>query len=401
MSKHIEDRLDAMLAPLRDHHAQLDEIAQARVRARLETALARGDVAAEVNATQRLGRARVAAVAGAAAVAVLVIVAVRGRSPQADKNAGTGGPVPLGRLAAPAVVDRSASDRLTGAMAKAAADVTPGAGHASPTGVGKAVPASSASAATKGSAGSNVGATKVAITAPVTVVAGASAQLNVGDAAVTVYGPGRLSPTSDGAVAEAPSILVDRAQSDRPWSVRFHGVKIVATQAVFAATHQADVGVTVMRGEITLICPSGTRTIRAGASGSCEPATKPQIARPRVTARTPPSSSPAQPPVPDVPADPAVRSAEAYHQAEVAMRGELDAAHDALLAVIDTRPDSLDAATALLYLARMAAVRGDVSAAFDYLARLDRHPHGAELTTPVANLRVALARYANIQSLKP
>jgi hypothetical protein len=394
MTEHIDDRLDAMLAPLRDHQAQFDEIAQARVRVHLEAALAQIDAAAEVKAAQRWGRGRVTILAGvAAAAALLIIVAAREGSPRTDNSVGAGGPPRIqGPAATGGAADRSASDRVTGLTGNGVAGVADGAGYSRPPAVGRGAPGGSVTG--PGDSGASKGAGRV--TAPVTVAAGASAQLDVGDAAVTVYGPGRLSPVPDGAVVEAASLVVDRVQGDAPWSVRFHGVKIVAMRATFAAAHRTEVRVTVMRGEIVLICPSGTRTIRAGASGSCEPA-----AKRRVTTAARLDSSPAQPPAPDVPSSPAVVPADAYRQADAAMRGDLDAAHEALLAVIDTHPDSLDAASALLYLARMAAVRGDISSAFDYLARLDRHPRRAVLTMSATNLRVALARYANVQSLKP
>jgi hypothetical protein len=379
MSTPTESRLDAMMAPLREHRAELDEIAQARVRARLEAAMAQADAAAG-NALPRWRRGRVIALAAAAA-AVGVVVAARDGSPRADDSAGAGQAVAITEPAAKAdSPDPTAAARATGPLAEGAAGFVP-----------DFTPRPRA-------AGTKQAADRAAI-APVTVAAGESANLNVGDAAVTVYGPGRLSLAPDGAIVDAASIMVDRAQGDEPWSVRFHGIKIVAMQATFAVAHQTEVRVTVMRGEIALFCPSGTQTIRAGASGSCEPAAKLRLARTRVMAAA--AVRPAPPPAPEVPSGPAAVPADAYREADAAMRGDLDAARDALLAVIDAHPSSLDAATALLYLARMAAVRGDTPAAFDYLTRLDRHPFSAMFTASVANLRVTLARYANVQSLKP
>jgi hypothetical protein len=71
-------------------------------------------------------------------------------------------------------------------------------------------------------------------------------------------------------------------------------------------------------------------------------------------------------------------------------RGDLDAARQALLAIVDGTSDSLDAATALLDLARLAATHGDPSGALGYLDRLDRHPRRAALAAAAAHLRTTL-----------
>ncbi|HEX7835956.1 MAG TPA: hypothetical protein VF469_00765, partial [Kofleriaceae bacterium] len=272
------------------------------------------------------------------------------------------------------------------------------------TGVGAtntagAVPASGSPAAKAPGAG-------VAPTTAVTVAAGESAQLTLGGAAVTVYGPGRLSPTSDGAIVEAAGIVVDRPHGDAPWSVRYHGVKIVVTHATFAIDrgHGAEIRVSVLRGEIELNCSSGSRTIHSGASATCEPDSKARIVPPRppsVPSPEGPQGSESPEPEPELQPQPRPEPVDPYATAESALRrGDLDVAQDALLAIMKANPDSLDAAVALLDLARLAARRGDTGAALGYLARLDRHPRHAALAAPAARLLETLVRSDSIQDLR-
>jgi outer membrane protein assembly factor BamD (BamD/ComL family) len=103
--------------------------------------------------------------------------------------------------------------------------------------------------------------------------------------------------------------------------------------------------------------------------------------------------------VPSAPQPRPEPTAERYAAADQALRrGDLDAAHDALLAIAGAAPDSLDAATALLDLARLAARRGDPAAARGYLDRLDRHPHRAALAAPAARLLATLSRGAALRA---
>jgi predicted acylesterase/phospholipase RssA len=376
-SERTEERLDAMLAALRARPAHLDEITRARVGARIEAALAKAPDAAEAKATRRWRRGGVAAGLGLAAAAAVLAVVAAAR----DGEPAAGGSAVVGEAASTAGANPAAGS--SGVPAEPAAPAAPAAPVAGTAAV-------------------------AAATAPITVASGESAQLTLGGAAVTVYGPGGLSPTSDGAVVDAAGIVVDRQRGETPWSVRYRGVEVVATRATFAIDGGARTRVTVMRGELVLHCPSGSRTLHAGASATCEPPAKPHVApqpppppafslgRPPTLepeshpAAAPPAPAPQLPPElhprPPAPSAPQPRSgpeptaADPYSAAESALRRrDLDAARDALLAIVDAAPDSLDAATALLDLARLAARRGDASAALGYLDRLQRHPHRAAL----------------------
>jgi hypothetical protein len=239
---------------------------------------------------------------------------------------------------------------------------------------------------------------------PVTVAAGESVQLALAGAAVTLYGPGRLSPTPDGAVVDAAGMVVDRQHGDTPWSLHYRGTTIVVARATFTIEGGAHTRVSVIRGELELHCPSGLRMIRSGGSAGCEPGTEiratprhrpPEAAPPAAEPRAPAPSAPPPQPQPQPPAP-----AELYATAESALgRGDLDAAQHALLAVVDAAPDSLDAAVALVDLARLAANRGDTGAALGYLTRLDHHPRRAWVAAPAAVLLKSLARADSIHAL--
>lgn len=367
-----EERLDAMLAPLRESEARLDEITRARVGARLEAALAgeaRQAPAGRIGAERWRWRGLAAAAVGiAAAAAVVIAVAARGG------GRSEGGARETAKLEAAG----SAGASGTGASA------------AAPSAVASSTGASAAGSPARGTAGTpsatpSTPAAPADPAAPIVVAAGASAQLTLDGAAITVYGPGRLAPAQGGAVVEAPGLVVDRTQGDAPWTVRYHGVEIVATRATFALDRGTEPRVTVMRGELELRCPSGTRTVRSGASATCGRA---------VTAALPPPQAQDQAPIAaEVPAAPPPSTAERYAAAESAMRrGDPDAAREALLAVVAAEPASLDAATALLDLARLAARRGDALAARGHLDRLDQHPRRAALAAPAARLRATLAQ---------
>jgi hypothetical protein len=384
-SERTEERLDAMLAALRDRPARLDEITRARVGARLEAALAGIDPAEAPRPARGWRRRAIAAGLGlAAAAAVLAVVAAaRDGEPAGGETAAAGAPAPSGG---------------GGASATASAG---GAAGAAPAPSASGVVAATAAAGAAAGPPAAAATAPSAVTAPIAVAAGDSAQLTLDGAAVTVYGPGRLSPMRDGVVAEAAGLVVDRTHGDTPWTVRYHGIEIVATRATFAIDRGAEPRVTVMRGDLVLRCPSGARTIRSGASATCEPAASPRReAPPPPPSSAPPTLAPEPPPAPGPAPGPEPRPATAtatdpYSVAESALRrGDPDAARAALTAVVDAAPDSLDAATALLDLARLAASRGEAPAALDYLDRLDRHPRRAALAAPAARLRGTLARPA-------
>lgn len=398
-SERIEERLDAMLAPLRNCTAQLNEIAQARVQARLEAAFAKTADAAEPRTARGRWRGGVAAALGIAAAAVVAVVAaVKGGEPGAGQIRAAGALAPAGgsagtvggsagTVARAGAIDGSTAGKPVGPVATGAVGTAPGPANTSGPAPGADRLASSAP---------SVAAHAAQATVPITVADGESAQLTLDGAVVTVYGPGRLSRTPEGAVVEAASIVVDRTRGDQPWSVHYHGVKVVAMHATFALDHSPKTRVTVMRGVIELHCPSGSRTIRSGASGTCEPAVMA-----RGTPSPAPSASPEQPQAPDPPWRPEPIAADPYAAAESALRrGDLDAARDALLAIVDAMPDSLDAATALLDLARLAATHGDPSGALRYLDCLDRHPHRAVLAVAAAHLRATLPQ-SPITDLRP
>lgn len=381
-SERIEERLDAMLAPLRNCTAQLNEIAQARVQARLEAALAKTADAAEPRTARGWRRAGVAAVLGVAAAAGFAVAAVVSRgAPGAGEIAATHAPAPAGSSAkavGAAALAGSAADIAGGSVATGSAGTAAGVANAPGAALGAERPSQMATSAE---------AVAADATAHITVADGESAQLTLDGAAVTIYGPGRLSPTPGGAVVEAAGLVVDRTRGDKPWSVRYHGVKVVAINATFALDHGTNARVTVMRGEVVLRCPSGPRTVRSGTSGTCEPAVRPNI--------TPTSqvhaSLPEEPQVlaPRLRPDPI--TGDPYSAAESALRrGDYDTARDALLAIVDATPDSLDAATALFDLARLAVTRGDTSGALGYLDRLDHHPRRAAFTVAAAQLRGTL-----------
>lgn len=134
----------------------------------------------------------------------------------------------------------------------------------------------------------------------------------------------------------------------------------------------------MLRGEIVLHCPSGTREVHAGENATCAAA----IARTAPTARDR-SPDPA-PTAPSLGPDP-------YTVADSAMRrGDLPAARAALTALIAADPDGTDAATALLDLARLEAPT-DPRAALRHLDALDAHPRHALLARPAHHLRCTLA----------
>jgi hypothetical protein len=207
--------------------------------------------------------------------------------------------------------------------------------------------------------------------------------------------------------------VVDRPHGDAPWSVHYHGTKIVVARATFTIEGGSHTQVSVLRGEIELHCPSGLRTIHSGLSAGCGPLSVFKAVH-AASHHPPPGALPEAPPLkaepgapypgPPQPPAPAPQPTpgELYTTAESALdRGDLDAAQDALLAVVDAAPDSLDAAIALVDLARLAAKRGDTGRALDYLARLNRHPRRAWVAAPADLLLKSLARGDSIRALNP
>ncbi|HSR97927.1 MAG TPA: hypothetical protein VLM79_12795 [Kofleriaceae bacterium] len=363
----VNDRLDAMLAPLRDRPAELDELTQARVRGRLDAAIA-DDVSPAENGNGRAWRIAgisVAVAIGAAAVGAVVVSMTSAKPPPVTRSIAAGAATP-----SDVVIARSPTG--SGAVAGSATET-------------RATGSEAMASSTTGGA-----------TAPIAVAAGQSVQVMVGGAAVTVYGPGQLSPMPDGALADGTGVVVDRIEGDRPWSMRYHGATVVAMHATFALDLGNGPRVTVVRGEISLLCSSGARTIRAGGSGTC-PVEEVRAAPPARVA-VPSTQRPRAPRSPALPelrtkADGAM-AADAighYAAAEAALRrGDVEGARRALLAVIAAAPGSLDAATALLDLARLAASLAETASALEYLERLDRHPRGAALGAAAAHLRATL-----------
>jgi TolA-binding protein len=213
-------------------------------------------------------------------------------------------------------------------------------------------------------------------------------------------------------------MVVDRPLGDVPLSVHYRGMKIVVAHATFTLEGGSHNRVSVIRGEIELHCPSGPRTVRSGGSAACEPGTEiratprhrpygtsPEAARPQAApdAAEPTATPPTVPP-PTAPQPPAAQPtpAELYATAESALgRGDVAAAEAALLALVDAAPDSLDAAVALVDLARLSANRGDTGRALDYLTRLEHHPRRAWVAAPAALLLKSLARGDTIRALDP
>lgn len=383
-----ERRLDDAALALGRARPRLDEVTRARVAARVEAELARDVDRASVPARRRPGLVVTVAVGGGLATAAVIawLVVGRGerviaadRADQADPSAPAAGLVGLTRGAAPP------------------------------------------------------------LTAPIDVAAGDSRQVAFADATITVFGPGHLAGAGDRADADAAAVVIDRPRGLAPLALRYHGAEVIVTRATFALDRGRGVRVTVMRGELTLRCEAAARVVRAGESDGCAvpaaPAALPSppappvapvvppveltpapttSAAPRPPRRLPPtptvavappgpsSSSTAAPPAPTPPAaasppveEPVASSAapDLYPLAEGAMRrGDHAGARAALDAVIAAAPGSLDAAVALLDLARLAHQDHDDVAARAYLARLDVHPRRAAVAAPAARLRAELAR---------
>src|SRR5690349_11519519 len=84
----VNDRLDAMLAPLRDLPAQLDELTQARVRARLDAAISDDVSPAETGKGRRwrIAGIAVAVAVGAAAVFAVVVSMTSAKPPPVARS---------------------------------------------------------------------------------------------------------------------------------------------------------------------------------------------------------------------------------------------------------------------------------------------------------------------------
>jgi hypothetical protein len=385
-----EQRLDDAVAALGRARPRLDDLTRARVAARLEAELARADQTAALAPGRPHARpVIIAALGGAVAAAVVIVIAL-------------------------AVVGGDDGER---------AAVAAGGGGAAAAAGGGEGPAAAA--------------------AVIDVAAGAARRIEVGGAAITVFGPGHFDGRADRAATDAAALVVDRPAGDTPWSLRHGDVEIVATRATFAVDRGTTVRVMVMRGELTLRCDADVRQVRAGESASCTVAGTAPPAPAAVTAPAPdadaapveappagpstarrPAVAPARPapsplavdadgaalatpvpaaPVPAAPStpppvdeplpEPVPSSAvpDLYALAEGAMRrGDHAGARAALQAVVAAGPGSLDAALALLDLARLAHADGDAAAARGYLDRLDRHPRRAAIAGPAARLRAQI-----------
>ena len=288
------------------------------------------------------------------------------------------------------------------------------------------------------------------LTRPIDVAAGESRQVALGEATITVFGPGRLEGTGDRATADAAAVVIDRPRGDEPMILAYAGVEVIVTRATFALDRGHGVRVTVMRGELTLRCVDQPRLVRAGESAACAdaaatigaPATAASVATAPASSAPPTAAPPSAPrpptrvakagpampastttelpapaaadaaaplaptlePVPTPPPEPAAApdpepiatsaAPDLDPLAEGAMRrGDEAGARAALEAVIASAPASLDAAVALLDLARLAHQRRDAPAARAYLARLAVHPRRAAIAAPADRLRAELSRH--------
>lgn len=289
--------------------------------------------------------------------------------------------------------------------------------------------------------------------AKIDVAAGESRHLELGATAITVYGPGRLDGDAERATVHAAAIVVDRPHDEAaPWSLRYDDITVVASRATFAVDRGTAVRVTVMRGEVLLLCEDGPHPVPAGDTAECPRPTASSGDRPRVRSTpdavaAPPDAAvpdagvgpgsapavvdspppapvrlvrapvapvmpppelapplpapppPAPPPSPPEPVpdeafamqEPIAATPNLYRLAEGAMRrGDRDGARVALNAVINENPSSIDAANALLDLAMLAHKEGNDPRAHGYLDRLDRHLYRAGLLAPAARLRAQL-----------
>jgi hypothetical protein len=241
----------------------------------------------------------------------------------------------------------------------------------------------------------------------VVVRAGAAERVAIGDAEVTVYGPGRVA--SDGAnagvagavVVDAEAVLVDRARGDGTLALAYGDLEVRVTRATFALDRTVAPRVTVMRGDLLLRCEAGERVVHAGESATCATTSTASAAASAAATRT---AATTDAPMVAATREPAAREPEAresvarepaaptdaYAEADRAMRrGDRPGARVALEALVAGQPESRDAAAALLDLARLDAAH-DAAAARGHLDALDAHAHGAVLAEPSAHLRCTL-----------
>ena len=354
-----EERLDDLVATLATARGHLDDLARARVAARLVAAIAAPPVPPRRSRAVPL----VAAVAAVAAAAVAIVLVAR-----------SGGPPLVLRAVAPGAVARSAT--TPPAPAEAAPPVPP---------------------------------------AGTVVAAGESRRFAHGGAGVTLVGPGRLAPVPGGLAVSGGTLLVENDGGATIKVVVDVAVRteVVAWRASFALDASRDPQVTVTHGDLVMHCPGRTLFLGVGERRRC---TDPTTRAPRRPAPTSPSSvapvvppvapppdvvSPSQvapppaaplpavvPPVPVAPPASPPTARELYRAAEGAMRrGERDVARASLLEILDRFPHEMASAPALLDLARLAYRAGEHRAALAYLDRLAAHPHRSALAEPAARLR--------------
>lgn len=368
-----ENRLDALVDTLRRTEPILDDVTRARVGANLQAALRDPSLADGATGAGLLAgrRARWIPLAGLAAAAAAAAVFVWTRDAGTAHVAGQNG------------------DTAASASANTAAETATAATPALP------------------------------ILAPggaLDVVAGATARVTVAAADVTIYGPGRITAdvTTAGdvptAIVDADAALVDRSTGDGTWTLRYGAFDVRVTHATFALDRKITPRVTVLRGELLLICGADERIVRAGETATCAPVQTASNDHASAPARSaPPSSPPSAPRAPSIaparsqaapprapaivaasPAGSAPRSeaADGYAIADEAMRrGDRTAARAALQALVAARPDATDAAAALLDLARLDAADRDHAAALRHLDALAAHPDAGRLAEPAAHLR--------------
>lgn len=135
----------------------------------------------------------------------------------------------------------------------------------------------------------------------VPLLAGSDAAVSgeLAQASVTLYGRGWATHHGPRLTVEADAFLVDRAVGDAPIEVAARGAKIRLLHATFAAFSASELRVTVIRGEVALLCPGAEsmRVVPAGQTVRCAPPPSPApLPAPAMPGGSPPPAAP--PPAP-------------------------------------------------------------------------------------------------------
>lgn len=388
-------RLDDAVAALATARPRLDEITRARVGARVEAALAR-DAAAPVVVPRPRRVPLVLPLAGVGAAAAVVAVLWVRADDAAVRPEGAVGAADE-RVAGPVVVAAGGSRRVE--LDDTAVTVF-GPGRLEPAPAGATADAAALVVdRPRGDAPWTLRYGPVAV-----VVTRATFALDRGAVVRVTVMRGEVELRCDDTLARPVRAGESAACALPPAS----------TGAALGASASAAPVTVETRGEPA---HTGSAPARPASTTGVSPARAP--ARAAITASEPPAATdrapsalataPA-PPAPPAPgpaataaapttaaADPTelVASAAApdlYALAEGAMRrGDERGARAALQAVIAAAPASVDAALALLDLARLAHRSGDDAAARAHLDRLARHPHRSAVAAPADRLRAQLS----------